>query len=373
MSCEERADSDFGPTTAIPTKIMFNIASITLLTMCMKTIMLKEPGQFEYIETTPDKQLQPHEALLRVRSIGVCGTDYHAYGGNQPFFSYPRVLGHELGVEVMEVGSEVTNVKPGDKCSVEPYLNNTQDQAVRNGHTNCGENISVVGVHQDGGMQEYLTLSARYLHPSDTLTYDQLALVEPLGIGCHAVNRARVTVDDYVLVVGAGPIGLAAGQFATATGAKTVMMDINADRLAFARSILEVAGTVLAAQDDTIEQLRAHFAGDLPTVVLDATGNKHSMAKALEYAAPAGRIVFIGLFQGDFAFNDPYFHKKELTLMASRNALPADFEQIIRMMEAGTIDTDAWITHRSTFEEMVEQFDTWLKPESQVIKAVITV
>ena len=339
----------------------------------MKTIILKEPGQFAYTETALDKHVQPYEALLKVHRIGICGTDYHAYGGNQPFFSYPRVLGHELGAEVIAVGSEVRQVKPGDKCSVEPYLNTTQDQAVRNGFTNCGENISVIGVHEDGGMREYLKIPAQYLHTSDTLSYDQLALVEPLGIGCHAVNRAGVSADDYVLVVGAGPIGLAAVQFATATEAKTVVMDINIDRLAFAASIMNVTGTVVAGQEDTIEQLRAQFNGDLPTVVLDATGNRHSMAKALEYAAPAGRIVFIGLFQGDFSFNDPYFHKKELTLMASRNALPADFEQIIRMMEEGKINTDAWITHRSSFEEMVSQFDTWLKPESQVIKAVVSV
>ena len=339
----------------------------------MKTIILREPGQFVYAETDPEQNLQPHEALLKVHRIGICGTDYHAYQGNQPFFSYPRVLGHELGVEVVAVGSDVTRVKPGDRCAVEPYLNTSQDQAVRRGFTNCGENISVVGVHEDGGMREYLKLPAQYLHPSDTLSYDQLALVEPLGIGCHAVNRAGVTAVDSVLVVGVGPIGLATVQFATAAGANTVVMDLNADRLAFAASIMDVAGTVAAGQEDTIEQLRAQFDGDLPTVVLDATGNKHSMAKALEYAAPAGRIVFIGLFQGDFSFNDPYFHKKELTLMASRNALPADFKQIIGMMEDGKINVATWITHRSSFEEMVDRFDTWLKPESQVIKAVVTV
>ena len=338
----------------------------------MKTIILKEPGHFVYADTELDQRLPPHEALLKVHRIGICGTDYHAYAGNQPFFSYPRVLGHELGVEVIEVGSAVINVKPGDKCSVEPYLNTTQDQAVRHGFTNCGENVSVVGVHQDGGMREYLTLPATCLHSSATLEYDQLALVEPLGIGCHAVHRVRMRAADDVLVVGAGPIGLAAVQFATATGAKTVVMDVNENRLAFAASMMDIVGTVVAAQDDTLERLRVLFDGDLPTVVLDATGNKHSMAKALEYAAPAGRIVFIGLFQGDFAFNDPYFHKKELTLMASRNALPADFEQIIRMMEEGKINTDAWITHRSSFKDMVDQFDTWLTPESQVIKAMVS-
>lgn len=339
----------------------------------MKAIILEEPGRFAYAEVDFNPRLQPHEALLKVRSIGICGTDYHAYRGNQPFFSYPRVLGHELGVEVMEVGSDVTHTKPGHRCSVEPYLNTTQDQAVRSGFTNCGENISVIGVHEDGGMCEYLKLPAQYLHPSRVLDYDQLALVEPLGIGCHAVNRGRVSDDDCVLVVGAGPIGLAAVQFATATRARTVVMDVNTDRLAFAASLMDVMGTVVAGQDDTVEQLRLHFDGDLPTVVLDATGSPHSMAKALEYAAPAGRIIFIGLFQGDFTFHDPYFHKKELTIMASRNALSADFEQIIQMMEQRAINTNAWITHRSSFDDMVSQFDGWLQPEAQVIKAMVSV
>ena len=221
-------------------------------------------------------------------------------------------------------------------------------------------------------MREYMKMPAKYLHQSDKLSYDQLALIEPLGIGCHAVNRAKIQKDDYVMVVGAGPIGLATLQFAILTGAKTVVMDINKDRLSFAKHMLDIAGTVIAGQTDTEEQLRALFNGDLPTVVLDATGNKNSMTKALEYTAPAGRIVFIGLFQGDFSFNDPNFHKKELTLMASRNALASDFKQIITMMEEGKINTNTWITHRSSFENMIEQFESWLKPESKVIKAVVS-
>ncbi|MEM9675195.1 MAG: zinc-binding alcohol dehydrogenase family protein [Bacteroidota bacterium] len=338
----------------------------------MRTIVLEEPGTFNYTNTTPDEDLREDEALVKVHSIGICGTDFHAYEGNQPFFSYPRILGHELGVEVLKVGEEVQQVAVGDRCSVEPYLNKTQDQAVRRGFTNCGENISVLGVHQDGGMRERFKLPAKYLHKSSKLSYEQLAVIEPLGIGCHAVNRAGVQPDDLVLVVGSGPIGLAAVIFATAQGAKTVVMDINEARLKFAAEATNIHSTVVAGRDDTVEKLREQFGGDLPTVVLDATGNKHAMSKTLEYAAPAGRIVFIGLFQGDFTFNDPYFHKKELTLMASRNALSADFKQIIRMMEEGSINITRWITHRSAFEEMVGQFDQWLRPETGVIKAVVS-
>jgi len=338
----------------------------------MKTLVLKEPGNFTYTDTIPDEDLQPHEALVKVHRIGICGTDFHAYRGKQPFFTYPRILGHELGVEVLGVGEKVANVAVGDKCSVEPYLNNTQDQAVRRGFTNCGENISVLGVHQDGGMREQFKLPAKYLHQSNKLSYEQLAVIEPLGIGCHAVNRANIQPDDLVLVVGAGPIGLATVIFATARSAQTVVMDINEDRLNFAQAATDVHGTVLAGGKDTTERLREQFDGDLPTIVLDATGNKYSMEKALDYTAPAGRIVFIGLFQGDFSFHDPYFHKKELTLMASRNALSSDFKQIIRMMEEGRINIDRWITHRSSFEELVDKFDGWLKPEAGVIKAVVS-
>jgi len=338
----------------------------------MKTIVLEEPRKFNYTYTTLNEDLQPDEALVKVHRVGICGTDLHAYQGNQPFFSYPRILGHELGVEVLKVGAEVSNVAVGDKCLVEPYQNKTQDQAVRRGFTNCGENISVLGVHEDGGMRERFKLPAKYLHKSAKLSYEQLAVIEPLGIGCHAVNRANIQPDDLVLVVGVGPIGLATVIFATAQGAKTVVMDVNEDRLSFAQKTTNIHGTVVARQDNTIDKLREQFGGDLPTVVLDATGNKHSMAKALDYAAPAGRIVFIGLFQGDFTFHDPYFHKKELTLIASRNALTADFKQIIQMMEEGQIDVSQWITHRSSFEEMVDKFDGWLQPETGVIKAVVS-
>ncbi len=338
----------------------------------MKTLILKEPGCFEYAETELKEALEPQEVRVKVYRVGICGTDYHAYRGQQPFFSYPRVLGHELGVEVVDVCSEVSKDLVGHRCSVEPYLNKRPDQAVRRGFTNCGENISVVGVHQDGGMREYLTLPARNLHPSSQLSYDELALVEPLAIGCHAVNRAAVQASDLVLVVGAGPIGLATARFAVATGARTLLMDINEDQMAVGASLVEVAGTVVASSENVLDQLRSHFGGDLPTVVLNATGSKESMGKALEYVASAGRVVFVGLFQGDFSFHDPYFHKKELTLLASRNALPTDFRQIITMMEAGEINVTPWITHRSSLEDMVRAFEGWLLPESGVIKALVS-
>lgn len=341
--------------------------------MKISSIVLEKPGCFESINSEIDTDLQPDEALLKVHRIGICGTDLHAYAGEQPFFNYPRILGHELGVEVVDIGDEVGNISVGDRCSVEPYRYNPKDQAVQQGKPNCAEHMSVLGVHEDGGMREYFKFPAKFLHPSDQLSYDQLALVEPLGIGCHAVNRARITAEDKVLVIGAGPIGLGALQFALDTGAEVGIMEIDEERLEFCRHEFSLAGGINPLNDNSTVQLRTLFDGYLPSVVLDATGNKQSMENAFDLVAHGGTLVYIGLFQGDVTFHDPDFHKKELTLMASRNALAADFKQIIRSIEEGQIDTNPWITHRSSFEDMIGQFDDWLKPESNVIKAMVEV
>lgn len=339
----------------------------------MKTIVLQEPGNFELTETEIDEVLAPDEALLKVHKIGICGTDLHAYAGEQPFFSYPRILGHELGVEVVETGIDIENVSIGDRCSVEPYRYNLQYQAVRRGKPNCAEHMSVLGIHEDGGMREYFKFPAKFLHASKKMSYDQLALVEPLGIGCHAVNRAGITSEDQVLVIGAGPIGLGALQFSLATGAEVAIMEIDEGRMEFCQKSFNLTGGLNPFHEDTTEQLRALFDGNLPSVVLDATGNKQSMENAFDLVAYGGKVVYIGLFQGDVTFHDPDFHKKELTLMASRNALAEDFQQIIRSVEQGEINTETWITHRAAFDDMIDEFDGWLKPEAGVIKAMVEV
>lgn len=339
--------------------------------MKISSIVLEQPGFFKQKTLELDTSLQPDEALLKVHRIGICGTDLHAYTGRQPFFSYPRILGHELGVEVVEIGRNVKNVSAGDRCSVEPYRYNPEDQAVQRGKPNCAERMSVLGVHEDGGMREYFKFPAKFLHSSDQLSYDQLALVEPLGIGCHAVNRAKITSEDKVLVIGAGPIGLGALQFALDTGAEVAIMEIDEERMNFCRKSFDLSGGLNPLENGTEEKLRSFFNGNLPSIVLDATGNKRSMENAFDLVAHGGTLVFIGLFQGHVTFHDPGFHKKELTLMASRNALATDFRQIIRSIENGRINTDPWITHRTSSDDMIGEFQHWLKPESNVIKAMV--
>ncbi len=336
----------------------------------MKAIRLNSPGNWEAINIPDPNELSDDHALLKVNRIGVCGTDLHAFRGTQPFFSYPRILGHELAVEVVAVGRLVTNVKVGDRCAVEPYYNDIIGQAVRRGKTNCGEHLKVLGVHVDGGMCEYISYPAGFLHSSSALNNDQLALIEPLAIGCHAVDRARISAADIVLVIGAGPIGLGTIQFARITGARVMAMDIDEGKLRKCRQITGIRDT-LTADGDVVEKLKEMLDGDLPTIILDATGNPKSMMGTFNYAAAGGTIVFIGLFIGDVVFHDPLFHKKELTLMASRAAMSTDFSRIIQLAEEGKIDPAAYITHRLDFNQVITDFQKLYDHGSELIKAVI--
>lgn len=337
----------------------------------MLQIVLNEPGKLSAVDA-PEPVRQPGDALVRVHRVGVCGTDLHAFAGRQPFFSYPRVLGHELGVEVIDPGDSPNGLKAGDRCSVEPYINCGTCIACRRGKPNCCANIKVLGVHADGGMRPLFALPARKLHPAKTLGYDQLALVETLGIGAHAVERAQPQADEFALVIGAGPIGLSVIQFALAAGVRLAVMDTAEPRLAFCREKLGVQHTVNPANGDVKEQLAKIGNGDLPTLVLDATGNPQSMAAAFELPTHGGRLVFVGLFQGDLTFNDPSFHKRELTIMGSRNSRPETFRSIISMIEQGRIDTTPWITHRLSLADVPGQFAGVAKDKA-LLKAMITV
>lgn len=331
----------------------------------MITVTLQAPGRFTVDQSPEPGDVPAGHALVRVRRIGVCGTDWHAFAGQQPFFAYPRVLGHELGVEVVSVNDPASDLKPGDQCAVEPYLNCGRCVACRRGKGNCCTDLKVLGVHVDGGMRERILVPAGKLHRSNRLSLDQLALVETLGIGCHAVARAGVEKGDRVLVLGAGPIGLAAVQFAQAAGVDPVVADTAEPRLAFCRRQLGVRQTPDARGD------LAAGLGEPPNVVIDATGNPASMTRCFDLVAHGGRIVFVGLFQGDVTFNDPNFHRREITLLASRNALPGDFKRIIRLVEEGVVDTTPWITHRAPCAELPDAVGAWLSPDAGLLKAML--
>jgi 2-desacetyl-2-hydroxyethyl bacteriochlorophyllide A dehydrogenase len=339
----------------------------------MRTVVLEEPGRLAAASTPQPGSPPPGAALVRVRRVGVCGTDFHAWHGRQPFFTFPRILGHELGVEVLEVGRDVTTLSPGDRCAVEPYLNCGACAACRRGRGNCCERLQVLGVHVDGGMRELLHVPAGKLHPSRTLDLDTLALVETLSVGAHAVARGGPTPSDLVLVVGAGPIGLSVATFAAEAGARVAVMDVSSARLDFCRRVLPSVGVILAAPTDGADGLAEALGGEAPTHVFDATGNRESMSRAITRAGHAATVVYVGLFRGDLTFANPEFHKRELTLLGSRNALAADFRRVIDALERGRVDITPWITHRAPIEEVPSIFPGWTDPASGVIKAIIDV
>jgi 2-desacetyl-2-hydroxyethyl bacteriochlorophyllide A dehydrogenase len=340
----------------------------------VKAIRLQEPLRFEIVDIDAPGRPEPGMVLVRTHCMGICGTDYSGYLGKFPFFKYPRIPGHELGVEVLEVGAGVTNVAVGDRCSVEPYMNCGKCYACRKGASNCCAALNVIGVMIDGGLCEKFLVRADKLHPSNKLSYEQLALVETLAIGCHANDRGNPGPGDHVLVIGAGPIGLATLEFARLTGATITVMDRVQSRLDFCKQRYGIAHTILAKNDPTdVDQMIAITGGDKYFVVTDATGNHHSMTSALNYLAPTGKLVYVGITTNDLSFTHPVMHRPEATILASRNALPRDFTRIIGLIEDGTIDTHPWITHRTTFDNVIDQFETFTRPETGVIKAVIEV
>lgn len=337
----------------------------------MRAVSLEAPGRLVPMTLPEADELGPGEALVAIRRVGVCGTDLHAFHGRQPFFSYPRILGHELAVEVLAVGADVAAVRPGDRAAVRPALDCGVCDACRRGVTNACERLVVLGAHVDGGMRERLVVPARNLHRAAHLDLDSLAMVEPLSIGGHAVVRGAPAAGERTLVIGAGPIGLAVTAFLVSAGVAPLVLDLSADRRAFAERWAGVRA--VAPGDDVVATVRDAFGGELPTLTFDATGSPSSMHRALELVAHGGRLVFVGLFQGDITFHDPDFHRRELTLLASRNATADDFQRSIALLERGTFDARAWITHRTTLDALPAAFPDWARPGSPVVKAVVEI
>lgn len=339
----------------------------------MKTIILDEPGSFRLTETEEPGDPGANEALVQVKRVGICGTDLHAFRGRQPYFSYPRILGHELGVEVVALGQSAQDqgISVGDACSIEPYLYCGECIACRRGKTNCCTQMQVLGVHTDGGMRERIIIPASKLVRAKNAPVEHLALVEMLCIGAHAARRPQLEKGEWALVIGVGPIGLSTAQFAKLEGANVIVMDISDERLEFCQRELGIEYGVNATSDP-IAQLKSILGGEMPTTVFDATGNAKSMMNAFEYVAHGGKLVFVGLVQDDITFNDPYFHGHEITLFASRNANRSDFDWVVENLDAGQVNLTPWITHQASPEALVEEFPSWLQPETGVVKAMLT-
>ncbi|RZJ06825.1 MAG: zinc-binding alcohol dehydrogenase family protein [Rubrivivax sp.] len=312
---------------------------------------------------------QPGEVLLRVKRVGVCGTDLHIFTGNQPYLAYPRVMGHELS-GVVEEAEPGDGLVPGDAVYVMPYLSCGECIACRQGKTNCCTRIQVLGVHRDGAFAEYVSVPRRFVGSASGITLDQAAMLEFLAIGAHAVRRGDVKPRQRVLVVGAGPIGLGVMLFAKLRGAVVTAIDGRADRLTFAQKHMGAAHVVPLGDGDEAELSRLTDA-EFFDVVFDATGNRHAMERGFRFIAHGGSYVLVSIVQGELTFSDPEFHKREMTLMGSRNATLEDFETVLRAMRDGLVPDAALATHRMALSEVPTSFAKLLDPTQGVIKAIV--
>ncbi|HEX6426955.1 MAG TPA: zinc-binding alcohol dehydrogenase family protein [Niastella sp.] len=335
----------------------------------MKTLVCTRPGRFEYVTAEPPA-LKCGQAIIKIKRIGICGTDMHAFEGRLPYFEYPRILGHELSGKLVAV-DDAPGFEIGEAVTFIPYFCCGQCIACRIGKQNACVNIKVCGVHQDGGMVEYISVPSYCLIHGEGLSYDALALAEPLAIGAHRVRRAEITKDEFVLVIGAGPIGLGTMEFARIAGGKVIALDINNERLKFCKERLNVEHAINAMDDDVVQQLKTITNGDMPTVVIEATGNLKAIKNAFHYLVHRARYVLIRLQKGENCFGHAEFHKRETTLMNSRYATRRDFEYVIACMNRKEIDPTTYITHRVLFDQVRDEFERWLNPWNGVIKAMV--
>lgn len=334
----------------------------------MRAIRCEAPGRLSLVER-PVPEPGPGEVLIRIRHVGVCGTDLHIFNGTFPFFEYPRIIGHELAGEVVATGPGVA-MATGGMVAVVPYLHCGQCVACRQGRTNCCQTLKVLGVHTDGGMGEYVVVPATHALPAEDLPRDGVAMVEFLAIGAHGARRGGIAPQHRVLVVGAGPIGISAVIFSRARGAHVTVIDRREDRLAFCRDRLGV-DAALAAGPALDEQARTVTGGDLFDVVIDATGHLGSMERSFDFVGNGGSYVLLGIVRDRVAFSDPEFHRREISLLASRNATLEDFETVLTTMRSGQVPVAALATHRAPLDAVPERFAEWVRPEAGVIKALV--
>ncbi|MEO7495044.1 MAG: zinc-binding alcohol dehydrogenase family protein [Massilia sp.] len=336
----------------------------------MKSIVCESPGVLRMAQS-PIPVPAEGEVLIRVRRLGLCGTDMHIFRGTQPFLKYPRVMGHELAGEIVSAPAG-SHLAEGDQVYVMPYMSCGQCVACRQGKTNCCANIQVLGVHRDGGMAEYLAVPAQFVFNTDGISLDDAAMIEFLAIGAHAVRRGGGRPGQRVLVVGAGPIGIAVAFFAAMKGGEVTLLDTREDRLDFCRNTIGIERTVVAGPDDK-EQLAALTNSEFYDLVFDATGNVKAMERGLEFVAHGGTYVLVSIVLDRISFADPEFHKRETSLLGSRNATADDFREVVAAMKAGLVPTGLMNTHRTTLDEFMTVLPQWMEPSAGVIKAIVEI
>ncbi len=314
----------------------------------MKALRIVAPGQTELVEI-PRPSPQPGEALLRVQVVGYCGSDLSTFRGLNPLVQYPRIPGHEVAGIVESTGQPALVI---------PYTSCGRCSACRRGRFNCCRHNQTLGVQRDGALAQYIVVPEEKLLTSPRLSMRELALVEPLTIGFHAVDRGQVTGDDTVLVIGCGAIGLGAIAGAAARGARVFAVDVDDGKLALARK---------CGATETIHS-RASPLNIEADVVIEAVGLPETFRAAVDTASFAGRVVYIGYAKQPVEYETKNFVLKELDIRGSRNATPKDFRDVIRLLESGRFPVDDVITRTVSLDEAGEALRAWSENPAAVTK-----
>jgi len=333
----------------------------------IKCIICEQPNKLILKEKNPPLR-KNNEALLKINKVGICGTDFHAYNGNQPFFTYPRILGHELASEIIEIEENKRGLKIGDKVVLVPFISCDICYACLNGNNNCCPNIKVLGVHIDGGMQEKISFPIKNLLPAQNLNDNEIVIIEPLSIGAHAIKRASLKPDETIVVLGCGPIGIGIMKIAKIIGCKVISIDLNQNRLDYVKKEIKV-DFAINLNDNPIEKIEKITKGNMADSVFDATGNKGALESGPSYLCHGGKFILVGIYKGNLKFNHPYIHSKEITLLSSRNATIDDFKYVISIIDQ--FPTESFITNNINFTKLISNFDNLINPENRVIKATI--
>ncbi len=318
----------------------------------MKAVYMQEPGKIGLREVDMP-QRKPDEALIRVKAAGICGSDIGAYRGTNNLVTYPRIIGHEIAGEIVEIGPNNRGLKPGDHIIIDPYLYCGHCYPCGLKRTNCCEALRVLGVHVDGGMSEYMVHPSNMLVPvPNSLSWEHVPLAEPVTIALHAVHRSRLKSGEHIAINGAGAIGLLIAQCALAYGATPILVDVVQERLDFARQ-LGITNTINSTREDLLETIKTMTNGRMAEVVAEASGANQAIKNTLFMASYAGRIALTGWPKNETSLPTDIITKKELDIIGARTSA-GEFEEALDLMMLGRVDAKAVLSKVITFEEIPE-------------------
>ncbi len=335
----------------------------------MKAFYITASGRTETREV-PKPETGNEEVLLKVRMVGYCGSDLNTYRGKNPMVSLPRIPGHEVSATIEKVGQNVpANFKTGMNVTLSPYTSCGKCPSCRNGRANACQFNQTMGVQRDGALTEFISVPWQKLYPSEKLSLRELALVEPLTVGFHASSRAQVSSGNTVAVFGCGAIGIGAISGSAWRNAKVIAIDIDDAKLDIARNA-GASSTINSIRQNLHEELQKLTDGG-PDVIIEAIGLPATFRAAVDEVAFSGRVVYIGYAKEPVSYETKLFVQKELDVRGSRNALPSDFSDVIKMLGQGTFPTERIITHTLPFSKAGEALELWDRNPSAVTKILI--